>query len=307
MYTLVVTMNWNRFRNIFRIRFCIFYNRSELSHCTLLFLFFFCFCCSKDLKKQTNKQTNKKQNKTKQKQKQKKKKNEQKNKKQNKTAACFYTPVVLKLLIIVHMWKQHEEEHLVTILFTPHLSKLIKYCLLYGTSKVQSTHFQFYSKSYWDYWPYWLASQWAQYLRRGIWTTYLLMRWFFLCNPILFLIYNCVEINRWLLLFLKICNLKKLASSWRPQMKESSCSFNMVKIMVKERWCLIGMLDAGMRINNNIDSNWANEVCKWSVAITICSLSYILKSKELDNETKISAWGDKWFKSPAVILNQSIW
>ena len=32
MYTLVVTMNWNRFRNSFRIRFCIFYNRSELSH-----------------------------------------------------------------------------------------------------------------------------------------------------------------------------------------------------------------------------------------------------------------------------------
>ena len=31
MYTLVVTMNWNRFRKIFRIRFCIFYNRSELS------------------------------------------------------------------------------------------------------------------------------------------------------------------------------------------------------------------------------------------------------------------------------------
>ena len=31
--TLVVTMNWNRFRNIFRIRFRIFYNRSELSHC----------------------------------------------------------------------------------------------------------------------------------------------------------------------------------------------------------------------------------------------------------------------------------
>ena len=30
--------------------------------------------------------------------------------------------------------------------------------------------------------------------------------------------------------------------------KESSCSFNMVKLMVKERWCLIGMLDAGMWI-----------------------------------------------------------
>ena len=24
-------------------------------------------------------------------------------------AACFYTPIVLKLLIIVQMWKQHEK------------------------------------------------------------------------------------------------------------------------------------------------------------------------------------------------------
>ena len=24
-------------------------------------------------------------------------------------AACFYTPIVLKLLIVVQMWKQHEE------------------------------------------------------------------------------------------------------------------------------------------------------------------------------------------------------
>ena len=39
MYTLVVTMNWNRFRKTFRIRFCIFYNRSELSHCTCHQLF----------------------------------------------------------------------------------------------------------------------------------------------------------------------------------------------------------------------------------------------------------------------------
>ena len=40
MYTLVVTMNWNRFRKIFRTRFCIFYNRSELSHCMSIF----CVC-----------------------------------------------------------------------------------------------------------------------------------------------------------------------------------------------------------------------------------------------------------------------
>ena len=45
-------------------------------------------------------------------------------------------------------------------------------------------------------------------------------------------------------------------------MKKSSHSFNVVKLKVNEHWCLIGMLDAGMRINDNIDPNWANEVCK---------------------------------------------
>ena len=39
MYTLVVTMNWNRFRKMFRIRFCIFYNRSELTHCVFFVRF----------------------------------------------------------------------------------------------------------------------------------------------------------------------------------------------------------------------------------------------------------------------------
>ena len=69
--------------------------------------------------------------------------------------------------------------------------------------------------------------------------------------------------NRWLLLHLKMCNSKMLASSSRPQMNKSSCSFNMVKLKVNEQWCLIGMLDAGMRINDNIDPNWTNELkCK---------------------------------------------
>ena len=45
-----------------------------------------------------------------------------------------------------------------------------------------------------------------------------------------------------------------LASSKRPQMKKTSCSFNM-KLTVNERWCLIGMLDAGVQINDNIDPN----------------------------------------------------
>ena len=67
---------------------------------------------------------------------------------------------------------------------------------------------------------------------------------------------------RWLILHLKMCNLKTLASHKGPQMKKSSYSFNMVKLNVNEHWCLIGMLDAGMRINDNIDPNWANEICK---------------------------------------------
>ena len=33
-----------------------------------------------------------------------------------------------------------------------------------------------------------------------------------------------------------------------------------------------GMLDAGMRINDNIDRNWANEICKCGITITTCSL-----------------------------------
>ena len=68
------------------------------------------------------------------------------------------------------------------------------------------------------------------------------------------------------------------------QMKKSSCSFNIVKLRVNQRCCLIhvGMLDARMRIHDNIDPNWAIQVCKWSVTISICSLPYIGKSKELD-------------------------
>ena len=56
-------------------------------------------------------------------------------------------------------------------------------------------------------------------------------------------------------------------SSKKPQMKKNSCSFNLGKLTVNERWCIIGMLDAEMRINDNIDPKWANEVYKWSVTI----------------------------------------
>ena len=39
----------------------------------------------------------------------------------------------------------------------------------------------------------------------------------------------------------------------------------MMKLTVNERWCFIGMLDAGMRINDNIGPIKVNEICKCSV------------------------------------------
>ena len=39
-------------------------------------------------------------------------------------------------------------------------------------------------------------------------------------------------------------------------MKKSSYPFNMVKLKVNEHLRLIGMPDAGMMINDNIDPNW---------------------------------------------------
>ena len=65
------------------------------------------------------------------------------------------------------------------------------------------------------------------------------------------------------------------------------------------------MLDARMRIHDNIDPNWAIEVCKWSVTITICSFPYIGKSKELDYVRK-SARSDQWFKSSTIMSSQSV-
>ena len=80
----------------------------------------------------------------------------------------------------------------------------------------------------------------------------------------------------------------------------------MVKLKVNEHWCLIGMPDAGMRINDNIDPNRANEVCKWSATITICSFPYIGKPNELHYIRQISTWVDEWFKSCTIILSQSV-
>ena len=178
---------------------------------------------------------------------------------------------------------------------TPHLSKLIKYWLFYGASKVKSTHFHCCSKSYWGYWPDWLASQWAQYLWWGNLnhlSPHANFSFVILYLLFLNLIYQCVEMTRWSFLYKKMCNLKLLASSKRCHMKKSSCSFNMVKLTVNQRCCLIGMLAARIRIHDNIDPNWAIEVCKWNVTITICSFPYIGKSKELDYVRK-SAHGVK--------------
>ena len=44
-------------------------------------------------------------------------------------------------------------------------------------------------------------------------------------------------------------------------MKKNSCSVNMVKLMVDQRCCLIRMLDARMCIHDNMDLNWAIDVC----------------------------------------------
>ena len=44
--------------------------------------------------------------------------------------------------------------------------------------------------------------------------------------------------------------------------EEKFLLFQHGEIKVNEHWCLIGMLDAGMRLNDNIDPHWANEVCK---------------------------------------------
>ena len=64
------------------------------------------------------------------------------------------------------------------------------------------------------------------------------------------------------------------------------CSCNPLKVSDEERFLFFQygeingksamltycMLDARMRIHDNIDPNWAIEVCKWCVSITIYSL-----------------------------------
>ena len=86
---------------------------------------------------------------------------------------------------------------------------------------------------------------------------------FLLRNAILLflnLIYHCAEMNRWLIFTPKMCNLKY--------------SF-FIKVSDEEKFLLF-------QHGENINPNWAILVCKWSVKITICSLPYIGKSKELN-------------------------
>ena len=95
---------------------------------------------------------------------------------------------------------------------------------------------------------------------------------FILRNPILSflnLIYQCAEMNRWLFLhqksaiwnvsfFIKVSDEEKFLLFQHGEIYDKSLMLS-----------LIGMLDARMRIHDNIDPNWAIEVCKWSVTITI--------------------------------------
>ena len=188
------------------------------------------------------------------------------------------------------MCEKHKKGNFTTNNLTPHLSQLVKYWLFYGTSRVRRTHVHCCSRSYWGYWPYWLASQWAQYLWRGIWTTYLLMRWCFLRNPIL-LFYSLIwftNVRKWTGGYCCIKNVQLEDDSFfiKASGEEKILLFQHGEI--RGKWIMVSscMLDAGRRINDDIDPNWANEVCQWSVTITICSFQYIGKSKKLNYKKK---------------------
>ena len=68
-------------------------------------------------------------------------------------------------------------------------------------------------------------------------------------SPVVFHALTCVDVSVSIQCF-----------DW-SKMKKSSCFFNMVK-SVNQRCCLIGMLEARMRIHDNVDPNWAIQVCK---------------------------------------------
>ena len=116
-----------------------------------------------------------------------------------------------------------------------------------------------------------------------VWTAYLLM----LISNVIMFFYSLIwftNVRKWAGDYFTPTNVQfeKVNFFIKVSMKKSSCSFNMVKLTVNQRCCIIGMLDAIMWIHDNVDPNWAIEVCKWSVTITNCSFPYIGKSKELD-------------------------
>ena len=87
--------------------------------------------------------------------------------------------------------------------------------------------------------------------------------------------------NRWLLFTSKNVQFENV-SFFKVSDEEKYLLFQHGEINGKSAMLSYCMLDARMRIHDNIHSNWAIEVCVWSVTITICSFPYIGISKELD-------------------------
>ena len=82
---------------------------------------------------------------------------------------------------------------------------------------------------------------------------------FFLSNPILLffnLIYQCAEMNRWLFFTPINMQFENISFFSKVYTEEKFLLFQYGKLTVNQRCCLIGLLDARMRIHDNIDPNW---------------------------------------------------
>ena len=135
--------------------------------------------------------------------------------------------------------------------FIPHLSQLVKYWLFYGISKVRSIiHIEVIDNTEW-------LNNELIYQWRVSWITYLLMRWIFLCNPIL-LFFNLIDVLKWTGVYCHTYKfeIEDVSFFIKPQMKKSSCSFNMVSL----KPLMVYIWYARCR-NTGL-------VCKWSVTIT---------------------------------------
>ena len=64
------------------------------------------------------------------------------------------------------------------------------------------------------------------------------------------------------ILYKQMSNLKNFSLFIKVSDEEKFLLFQYGEITVNQRCCLIGMLDARMRFYDNIDPNWAIEVCK---------------------------------------------